>query len=80
MSFWGYYVRQSLRLVRRRGRRRDDGEADDYIEERQPNVVRLVGEVVRNLMDRIGTVPQSHFDRLRERLEAELEREGLALD
>ncbi len=74
--FWGYYIRQSLRLVRRAVRRQ---RLDEYIEERQPQLTQLVGEVVSNLMERLGAVPQGHFDRLRERLEQELEREGLSL-
>ncbi len=74
--FWGYYIRQSLRLVRRAARRE---RLDEYIEEQQPQITKLVGEAVGNLTDRLGAVPQGHFDRLRERLEQELQREGLSL-
>ncbi len=76
--FYGYYIRQSLRFVRRVVRPHR-GRLDEYIEEQQPQITKLVGEVVGNLTGRMGEVPQGHFDRLRERFEQELERDGLSL-
>jgi uncharacterized protein (DUF697 family) len=76
--FWGYYIRRSLHLVRRVVRPRRS-RLDEYIEEQQPHITALAGEVAANLMSRLGEVPQAHFDRLRERFEQELRREGLSL-
>ncbi len=78
VRFWGYYIRQTLRFVRRAvqpGRDR----LDEYIAERQPQITELVGEMATNLTGRLASVPQGHFDRLRDRLQQELEREGLSL-
>jgi hypothetical protein len=78
LRFWGYYIRQSLWLVRRVVQPHRD-RLEEYMEE-QPQLTKLVGEIVGNLRDRLGSVPQAHFDRLRERFKQELTREGLSLD
>src|SRR5512143_915532 len=71
VRFWGYYLRLPFRLFRRR-RRGGSNPLDESVEEQQPQIFGLAGEIAGNLRDRLRTVPQAHYDRLRERLEQEL--------
>jgi hypothetical protein len=79
VRFWGYYLRLPFRLFRRRGRR-GSNPLDESVEEEQPRIFALAGEITGNLRDRLGAVPQEHYDRLRARLGEELRVEGLTLE
>ncbi len=73
-----YSVRHPFWFLRRRRKIADEG-PDEIAEERQPGVRSLIEEVTGNLMEHVSSVPQGHFDRLNERLQSELERQGLTL-
>ena len=59
-------------------RNASDDALDQFTEGQQPGFRSLVEEVTSNLKERLAPVPQAHFDRLNDRLRAELERQGLA--
>ena len=72
-----YSIRHPFWFLARR-RKIADEEPDQFTEDQQPGIRSLVEEVTGNLMERLSSVPQGHFDRLNDRLSMELERQGLA--
>ncbi len=71
-----YSFRHPFWFLARR-RRVGDEDTDQFTEDQQPGIRSMVEEVTGNLMEHLSSVPQGHFDRLNDRLRAELEREGL---
>ncbi len=75
-----YYFRHPLWFLSRARRKESDERLDQFAEDPQPGIRNLVEEVTGNLMNSLAAVPQAHFDRLNDRLRAELLRQGLSVD